>query len=116
MNYELDTFDPNGEKPEGMSWTEWRRLVRESKIDPYERELREEKREKNRQLKDQYRSETGAWADFKRRFSNTTPDKTTTGTCCCCLGIGGCAVVIALLLITFSLIAWYIHHAGIFLL
>lgn len=100
------------EKPDDMSWVEWRKYLREQEMDPEELAEREERRKNREAGYPEYKDSW--WVDFKKGVARSIPSKTTTGGCCCCMSLFGLLVLIVVLIIVFALVGFYISHGGLF--
>ena len=103
-----------GNKPDGVSWVEWRKQLRERDMDPEELAEREERRKNREQGYPQYKESW--WRDFKHKASRSLPTSTTTKGCFCCTGLTLLLVLIIVGFLLFALIGFYLKHGGLALL
>lgn len=104
-----DGSEDLSEKPEGMTYTEWRLLVREreakasgktKKVKPKPSEL----------YKDMYPDEVlndSSWSRIKRKVGITSTDAKV---CCCCCGTGGCLLAIVLVVLLITIASYLVAH------
>ena len=97
------------EKPEGMTYTEWRLLVREREAKASGK-TKKVKAKPSELYKDIYPDEVlndSTWSRIRRKVGVSNTDAKV---CCCCCGTGGCLLAIAAAAFLISVASYLIAH------